>query len=137
MEDYVYDGDATCSADGMCQEKCPVKINTGDLVKSMRAETLAEWKSAGNLAQYTANHFRYITATVPPFLNLVSFFHSILGSWTLKTISEGLNRATWRYVPTWNPWFPRGAKPLKEPAKVPKPSAGLPRKVVYWPSCVT
>jgi hypothetical protein len=27
---YEYDGDATCAADGMCQEKCPVKINTGE-----------------------------------------------------------------------------------------------------------
>jgi ferredoxin len=26
---YEYDGDATCAADGMCQQKCPVKINTG------------------------------------------------------------------------------------------------------------
>lgn len=29
---YEYDGDATCAADGMCQEKCPVKINTGAAV---------------------------------------------------------------------------------------------------------
>jgi ferredoxin len=26
---FEYDGDATCAADGMCQQKCPVKINTG------------------------------------------------------------------------------------------------------------
>lgn len=26
---FDYDGDATCAADGMCQQKCPVKINTG------------------------------------------------------------------------------------------------------------
>jgi Fe-S oxidoreductase len=26
---FAYDGDATCAADGMCQSKCPVKINTG------------------------------------------------------------------------------------------------------------
>jgi D-lactate dehydrogenase len=32
---YEYDGDATCAADGMCQEKCPVKINTG-AVQRMR-----------------------------------------------------------------------------------------------------
>jgi Fe-S oxidoreductase len=32
---YEYDGDATCAADGMCQEKCPVKINTG-AVRGMR-----------------------------------------------------------------------------------------------------
>ena len=30
----------TCAADGMCQEKCPVKINTGELVKSLRHDTL-------------------------------------------------------------------------------------------------
>ena len=41
---YSYQGDATCAADGMCQEKCPVKINTGELIKSIRAEDL---KAAG------------------------------------------------------------------------------------------
>ena len=41
---YAYQGDATCAADGMCQEKCPVKINTGELIKSIRAEEL---KAAG------------------------------------------------------------------------------------------
>lgn len=30
---FEYDGKETCAADGMCQEKCPVKINTGELVK--------------------------------------------------------------------------------------------------------
>ena len=37
---YEYQGDATCAADGMCQEKCPVKINTGELIKSIRAEEI-------------------------------------------------------------------------------------------------
>ncbi len=35
---YIYDGQDTCAADGMCQEKCPVKINTGDLIKHIRSE---------------------------------------------------------------------------------------------------
>lgn len=26
----------------MCQEKCPVKINTGELVKQLRSEEMAE-----------------------------------------------------------------------------------------------
>ena len=37
-EDYDYDGLATCAADGMCATACPVLINTGDLVKRLRAE---------------------------------------------------------------------------------------------------
>ena len=42
---YSYQGDATCAADGMCQEKCPVKINTGSLIKSIRADELASGAS--------------------------------------------------------------------------------------------
>lgn len=30
---FNYYGEATCAADGMCQEKCPVKINTGEMIK--------------------------------------------------------------------------------------------------------
>ena len=37
---YDYDGDATCAADGMCQVKCPVKINTGELIKQLRSDEL-------------------------------------------------------------------------------------------------
>lgn len=43
---YAYDGEQTCAADGMCQEKCPVKINTGDMIK------VGQLKSYN--AQYTA-----------------------------------------------------------------------------------
>ena len=28
-KDWEYDGDGTCAAAGMCEQKCPVKINTG------------------------------------------------------------------------------------------------------------
>ena len=35
---YSYDGVDTCAVDGMCQIACPVLINTGDLVRRIRAE---------------------------------------------------------------------------------------------------
>lgn len=45
---YEYNGEQTCAADGMCQVKCPVGINTGELIKSIRADQLdAASKSAG------------------------------------------------------------------------------------------
>lgn len=37
--DYDYDALETCAADGMCATACPVLINTGDLVKRLRAES--------------------------------------------------------------------------------------------------
>src|SRR5690606_26617240 len=42
----------TCAVDGMCQTACPVLINTGDLVRRLRSETVgavesAVWNAAG------------------------------------------------------------------------------------------
>lgn len=50
-EQYEYDGVQTCAVDGMCQTACPVLINTGDLVRRLRAESAgavaqAGWKAA-------------------------------------------------------------------------------------------
>jgi D-lactate dehydrogenase len=36
--DYGYAGVDTCAADGMCQTACPVQINTGDVIKQLRAQ---------------------------------------------------------------------------------------------------
>jgi D-lactate dehydrogenase len=48
-QEYDYDGVQTCAVDGMCQTACPVLINTGDLVRRLRAENQgavaqAAWK---------------------------------------------------------------------------------------------
>jgi D-lactate dehydrogenase len=37
LDEYVYDGIETCAADGLCSVLCPVGIDTGKLVKSLRA----------------------------------------------------------------------------------------------------
>ena len=47
---FEYDGQDTCAADGMCQEKCPVKINTGELIKQLRSDEMAEAPRASALA---------------------------------------------------------------------------------------
>jgi D-lactate dehydrogenase len=42
LEEYEYDGLDTCAADGSCQLACPVGIDTGKLVKELRAERHGE-----------------------------------------------------------------------------------------------
>ena len=37
--DYAYDGLDTCAADGSCKQVCPVGIDTGELVKSLRSKS--------------------------------------------------------------------------------------------------
>ncbi|ATG52873.1 FAD-binding oxidoreductase [Brachybacterium vulturis] len=48
---YEYEGLQTCAVDGMCVTACPVDINTGDLVRRLRAEDTsaapnAAWSAA-------------------------------------------------------------------------------------------
>ncbi|WP_308797609.1 FAD-binding and (Fe-S)-binding domain-containing protein [Agromyces silvae] len=45
--DYDYDGVQTCAVDGMCAVACPVDINTGDLVRRLRAEQRNPLLAAG------------------------------------------------------------------------------------------
>ena len=45
--DYGYDGLDSCAADGMCATACPVGINTGELVKRLRAERGGPLAAAG------------------------------------------------------------------------------------------
>ncbi|MDI2098678.1 FAD-binding and (Fe-S)-binding domain-containing protein [Ruicaihuangia caeni] len=44
--EYEYDGEQTCAADGMCQTACPVAIDTGALVKRLRAERVGRLEQA-------------------------------------------------------------------------------------------
>ncbi|KHL04568.1 oxidoreductase [Sinomonas humi] len=46
LDGYDYDGVSTCAVDGMCGTACPVGINTGDLVRRLRAEAAGSIESA-------------------------------------------------------------------------------------------
>jgi D-lactate dehydrogenase len=58
-EQYEYDGVQTCAVDGMCQTACPVLINTGDLVRRLRAENAGAVAQAGWKA--AAAHWRTVS----------------------------------------------------------------------------
>ncbi len=42
VEEYAYDGEQTCAADGSCRLACPVAIDTGKLIKELRVRTHSE-----------------------------------------------------------------------------------------------
>jgi D-lactate dehydrogenase len=143
---YEYAGKEMCAADGMCQEKCPVKINTGDLIKELRAGDVAAAPRAAAFAGKLADSMGAVTAAVPPFLNAVDLARRVVGAGTLASISGALNRWSGRVVPTYNAYMPKGAprlpaelKAVSEAGPTPSPPRGsvTPRRAVYLPSCVT
>lgn len=50
LADYEYDALQTCAADGSCQSVCPVAIDTGKLVKELRARERSEREETVALA---------------------------------------------------------------------------------------
>jgi D-lactate dehydrogenase len=127
---FVYSGDETCATDGLCATSCPVNIDTGKLIKNLRSENVA---SGQKVAQWIASHMKFVTSLVRISLSIVSFFHTLLGTSVMRTVSASLRRMSGNKIPLWNPFMPRGAaiKKLKNDE-----SQAFRRKVVYFPSCI-
>lgn len=107
--DYDYEGVQTCAVDGMCQTACPVLINTGDLVRRLRAETVHPieqigWKAAaqhwdatsriGGLALSVAKR---VPASLP--ITATTLARSVLGrdavpGWSADLPAGGSRRRT-------------------------------------------
>ena len=69
-------------------------------------------------------------------------YWQVVGPKPLEVISRWMNSVTGNFVPVWNPYMPKGASPVKAPSSSSSTAAqqqqrGVPRQVVYLPSCVT
>ena len=125
---YRYDGNETCATDGLCAAACPVKIDTGKLIKNLRTEEIG---TGQNKAVWIADRMAGVTAFLRCSLSFVGFFHRILGTPVMKGISGGLRSLSGKRIPLWNPYMPLGAKKINT-----KSSLKSTNKVVYFPSCI-
>jgi D-lactate dehydrogenase len=128
--DFQYHGDSTCATDGLCATACPVEINTGILIKELRFSH--HGAIAGILAGAVANHMESMITFIRRCLNLTAGMHRLLGTKIMAGITMFLHRVSFRVIPLWNPFMPKGA-PL---INFSKPAANHPDKVVYFPSCI-
>lgn len=127
---FQYEGNETCATDGLCATSCPVKIDTGKLIKALRTENIG---SGQKKAVWIADRMDGVTASARVALSVVGFFHSILGTMLMKAISGGMRTLSGKRIPLWNPYMPLGAKAI-DLKKIQKTATG--RKVVYFPSCI-
>ena len=126
---YAYAGNETCATDGLCAVSCPVKIDTGKLIKTIRSEQIG----GEGTAIWIANHMKLITSVARTGLSIVNFFHKILGTSFMKVFAGGLRTVSGNRIPSWNPVMPAGAKRVQT-AKIFQSDKH--RKVVYFPSCI-
>jgi D-lactate dehydrogenase len=130
IKSYSYSGNKTCAADGLCASSCPVKIDTGKLIKDLRSEEIGSHQQN---AIWMSERISFITASASVALSTVSFFHGVLGTSIMMTLSGGLRKISGKMIPFWNPYMPKGAKRIREDIDF---QTGTDRKVVYFPSCI-
>lgn len=117
---FKYQGDDSCAGDGLCAISCPLSIDTGVMIKHLRARNNARKRPGNPIATWISNHFP-----------LVHFFIRLgLGFMT------AINRIIpFRKIWIWDRHMPRPVKlkALKAPEQS-KDSGKM--KVVYFPSCI-
>ena len=130
VNQFSYAGDETCATDGLCAISCPVKIDTGKLVKELRFQNISERQA--KTAMWIANHMELVTSSARNALSLVNFFHTILGTQLMKNISGGMRKISGNRIPQWSAPMPSGAKKIKVNPEI----SDNPKKVIYFPSCI-
>ncbi len=104
LDDYDYDGLDTCAADGMCATACPVGIDTGALVRRLRAESTSRTSDA--TWSRAANHWSAFTRAGSAGLTLADRLPA--------SLTEGASRLARRVLPglpSYDGGLPRGGPP--------------------------
>lgn len=131
LKQYAYDGLETCAVDGMCSLACPVDINTGDLVKRLRAEE--HTLSGKNKAVWVARYFSSTISLVRFALRSGTFINTVLG----KNAMIYLTAAFKKVIPAFPAWSNRVA--VAPSLKIPGDDAGsnAGKTIVYFPTCIS
>ncbi|MBN1301772.1 MAG: FAD-binding oxidoreductase [Melioribacteraceae bacterium] len=131
VKDFNYYGNQTCATDGLCALSCPVEIDTGKLIKELRAEAVSP--TADSIAEVLSENMNSATSAIRNFLNAVNFTVKLLGERIICTASGILTKVSFNKVPKYNKLIPRGAGTKYLSVISPESNS----KVVYFPSCIT
>lgn len=129
MRTYQYQGIDTCAATGLCAQRCPVGINTGELVKKLRSQAAEHNKAADWLADNFHTALRGARLT----LAAANGARKLLGAPRLSRLSASLSKASNGRLPQWTPAMPQ---PLRTFAPALPINDARPR-VVYLAACVS
>ena len=128
-EAYAYQGIDTCAATGLCAQRCPVGINTGELVKKLRARSANSVKTA----DWLGNHFATTLQGVRFTLHVANGARMLLGAPRLGKISAALTKTSKGRVPLWTNAMPQPERAIRHSPQV---LDARPR-VVYLAACVS
>ncbi|MFY0663230.1 MAG: FAD-binding oxidoreductase [Natronospirillum sp.] len=139
-EEFAYAGLDTCAGDGLCATQCPVGINTGELVRHLRAEQ--QGRMPKTIGKQLALHFAGTTRAVRVGLRSAHLIQSVLGTPAMQVLTRVAKPLSGGMVAHWSPSMPRAVGSATHEritrhstANISTPDAT--DSVVYLPACVT
>ncbi|PAU88254.1 4Fe-4S ferredoxin [Pseudomonas sp. WN033] len=126
---FQHQGIDSCAATGLCAQRCPVGINTGDLVRELRA---GQARYPGR-ADWLAGHFATVLKGARLSLMLAGTAQRLLGAPRLLKLSRSARRWSGERLPQWTPAMPQALRWVEPP---PVRATDKP-KVVYLPACIS
>jgi D-lactate dehydrogenase len=139
IDDYSYAGIDTCAVDGLCATACPVDINTGDLTRRLRAESITP--GGEGIANWLAEHFSFAESAVGNAVRLGHLAESMIGAQGIKSILQITEKITGTTLPKWNEHIPypdsKVSRPWIEQRQKSLDSSILEKQFIYFPSCIS
>src|SRR6478736_1626624 len=105
QQEYEYDAIDTCAVDGMCQTACPVLINTGDLMKRLRADNAGKLEAKG--WKFAAKHWAGTTRAASLALTVANKLPSSLVTGPNRLGRKVIDPDT---LPLWSAELPGGGR---------------------------
>lgn len=133
QKQYSYWGEETCATDSLCAMKCPVKVDTGKLIKTIRHANHSP-KAEANAVKLAQNMDK-VTSGMRAGLNLAYGVRLLFGKQLFGAMARGARAVSCNMIPLWNEYFPKGAHKIK--VSQTNISDSNKPKVVYFPSCIT
>jgi D-lactate dehydrogenase len=127
-KNYSYMGLDTCAGDGMCATACPVKINTGDLMRLFHHQKNPAIADA--IARQAAIHYALVETAARLGLWVGHVVQRILGPGVMIGLTQLIRRVVGPNFPQWSPEIPQANH------KLPQTNAAI-AKAIFLPLCMT
>jgi D-lactate dehydrogenase len=135
-KDFNYLGIETCAATGLCAERCPVGINTGDLIRELRHRNNTSYQG---VSKVLANNFATVEKMTRVSLAVAGFSHRLIGSKVMGGLTGTIRKLSFNKIPLWSKYLPQKASytPISSPKNADSNKISSRPKVVYIPSCAS
>lgn len=125
----------TCAGDGLCATRCPVGIDTGQMVRVLRSRRHGATGKA--VARWVDHHMRGVTAATRGGLASVHALSRVVGEVPLERLTTGIHRLSGGRVPDWHRWMPRAGGNSRSHTNKEIIDGPINKKCVYFSACVS